>query len=107
MLLPARRRRRRPPFANALAEALDATPALAPVGETPVGTLWRVPSYAAAPEPGLVLTKPAVGILIAQGLVFALALLLAIPTARRRRVVTETAPLGEDPADTFDEDDDG
>ncbi len=88
-----------------LAESLDATPALTPIGETPVGTLWRVQSYADAPEPGTGLTKPAVAILIAQGLVIALALLLALPTARRRRVVTEATLPGEDPADTFSEDD--
>jgi len=88
-----------------LAESLDATAALSPVGETPVGTLWRVPSYSDAPDPGTVLTKPAVGILIAQGLVVALAMLLAIPTARRRRVVTEAPQPGEDAADTFAEDD--
>ena len=87
-----------------VAESLDATPALSPVGETPVGTLWRVPSYAGNPTPGLVLTRSAAGILILQALVIALALLLAIPTARRRRVVTETARPGEDPADTFTED---
>lgn len=90
-----------------VAEALDATPALTPVGDTPVGSLWRVPSYAAAPASGLVLTKPAAGILILQALVVALALVLAIPTGRRRRVVTETSLLGEDPADTFTEDDNG
>jgi hypothetical protein len=88
-----------------VAEALDATPALTPVGTTPVGALWRVPSYAAAANEVPELTKPAVGILIGQGLVIALAVLLAIPTGRRRRVVTETAPIGEDPADTFAEDD--
>jgi hypothetical protein len=88
-----------------LAESLDATPALSPVGETPVGTLWRVPSYANAPAPATGLARSAVGILVVQGLVFALALLLAIPTTRRRRVVTETAQPGEDPADTFTEDD--
>ena len=87
------------------AEALDATPALVPVGETPVGTLWRVVSYVDAPDPGTALTKPALGILIGQALVIALALLLAIPTARRRRVVTEAAQPGEDQADTFTEDD--
>ena len=88
-----------------VAEALDATPALVPVGETPVGTLWRVVSYAGAPDPGTALTKSALGILIAQALVILFALLLAIPTARRRRVVTEAAQPGEDPADTFTEDD--
>jgi hypothetical protein len=88
-----------------VAEALDATPALVPVGDTPVGTLWRVVSYADAPDQGTALTKPAIGILIGQSLVVAFALLLAIPTARRRRVVTEAEQLGEDPADTFTEDD--
>jgi len=89
-----------------LAESLDAAPALTPVSDTPVGTFWRVQSYAGAPSPGTVFTRPAIGILIGQGLVVALALLLAIPTARRRRVVTETAQPGDDPADTFREDDD-
>ncbi len=88
-----------------LAESLDATPALRPVGETPVGTLWRVPSYTEPPAAASGLSRSAVGILIVQGLVIALALLLAIPTVRRRRVVTETAHPGEDPADTFTEDD--
>jgi len=36
-----------------------------------------------------------------------LTLLLAIPTSRRRRVVTDSALPGEDPADTFDEDENG
>ena len=89
-----------------LAESLDAAPALTPVSDTPVGTFWRVQSYADAPGPSTALSKPAVAILIAQGLIIALALLLAIPTARRRRVVTEAPQLGEDPADTFREDDD-
>ena len=89
-----------------LAESLDAAPALTPVSDTPAGTFWRVQSYAGAPSPGTTLTRPAIGILIGQGLVVALALLLAIPTARRRRVVTETAQPGDDPADTFREDDD-
>jgi GT2 family glycosyltransferase len=90
-----------------VAESLDATAALSPVGETPVGTLWRVPSYADTAAPATGLTRLALGILLAQALVIALALLLAIPTTRRRRVVTESAQLGEDPADTFTEDDNG
>jgi hypothetical protein len=44
---------------------------------------------------------------IAQGIVFAIALLLAIPTSRRRRTVRELGPLESDPAGTFDEDEDG
>ncbi len=88
-----------------VAEALDATPALAQVGETPVGTLWRAPGYADAPAPQLVVTRSALGILIVQGAVFGFVLLLAIPTGRRRRVVTETSSHGEDPDDAFTEDD--
>ncbi|HEY4151799.1 MAG TPA: glycosyltransferase family 2 protein [Pseudolysinimonas sp.] len=88
-----------------VAEGLDATAALTPVGDTEVGRLWRVASGTPTPAIGQPLTKVATGILILQALVVALALLLAIPTGRRRRVVTETAALGEDPADTFTEDD--
>jgi hypothetical protein len=36
-----------------------------------------------------------------------IALLLAIPTTRRRRVVRELGPAESDPATTFDEDEDG
>ncbi|HEY4226668.1 MAG TPA: glycosyltransferase family 2 protein [Pseudolysinimonas sp.] len=88
-----------------IAESLDATPALTQVGETPVGTLWRVPGYSNTPAPQPAITPTALGILIAQAVVFGFVLLLAIPTARRRRVVTESALPGEDPADTFSEDD--
>ena len=42
---------------------------------------------------------------IGQLILLAIALLLAIPTGRRRRVVTESSLPFENPADTFDEDD--
>jgi hypothetical protein len=90
-----------------VAEGLDATSALTPVGDTEVGRLWRVASDTTPPAAVQPITRAATGILIVQALVIALALLLAIPTGRRRRVVTETAALGEDPADTFTEDDNG
>ncbi|HEV7741078.1 MAG TPA: hypothetical protein VGO65_01540, partial [Pseudolysinimonas sp.] len=84
-------------------EALDATAVLTPTGSTP---LWEynglAASGAAAPRP----TTIGIAIPIAQGVVFLLALLLAIPTRRRRRTVRELGPLEADPADTFDEDDD-
>jgi GT2 family glycosyltransferase len=88
-----------------VAESLDATPDLTEVGETPVGTLWRASGYVSTPAPQLVVTRFALGILIGQAAVFGFVLLLAIPTTRRRRVVTESALPGEDPADTFAEDD--
>ena len=85
-------------------EALDATPVLTPTGQTP---LWEYTglddSGAAAYTP----TRIAVAIPVAQGVIILLALLLAIPTSRRRRTVREHDPLDADPADTFDEDDDG
>lgn len=90
-----------------VAESLDGTATLTRVGETEAGTLWRVPGFTVAKAETVAPTRLAVVVLIGQGIVIALALLLAIPTGRRRRVVTETARPGEDPADTFDEDDNG
>jgi GT2 family glycosyltransferase len=84
-------------------EALDATPVLTPTGRTP---LWE---YTALDDSGAVPYTPsrvAVATPIAQGVIVLIALLLAIPTSRRRRVVREHDPLDADPADTFDEDDD-
>ncbi len=84
-------------------EALDATLVLTPTGNTP---LWE---YRALEEGGTAVQPDrhrASAIPIAQGVVFAIALLLAIPTSRRRRSVRELGPLESDPADTFDEDDD-
>ena len=85
-------------------EALDATAVLTPTGSTPLweyGGLEQGGGTAAAP------TVIARAVPIAQGVVFVIALLLAIPTRRRRRAVRELGPLEADPADTFDEDDDG
>jgi GT2 family glycosyltransferase len=91
-----------------VAEALDGTPTLTRVGDTTSsGTLWRVAGFTAARATPVVASSTAVAILIGQGVVVLFALLLAIPTGRRRRVVTDSAFPGEDPADTFDEDDNG
>jgi hypothetical protein len=77
---------------------------LDPTGNTP---LWEYPGLTstapAAVPPGTV----ARSIPIAQGVIALLALLLAIPTSRRRRTVRELGPTESDPADTFDEDEDG
>lgn len=86
-------------------EALDATPVLAATGRTP---LWEYSGLDPAeptdtPEPSTLSRA----VPIAQGAIFAMALLLAIPSTRRRRAVRELGPLESDPADTFDEDDDG
>jgi hypothetical protein len=89
-------------------EALDGTPTLTRVGETTsAGTLWRVATFTVAPAATASPTGTAIAILFGQAIVILLALLLAIPTRRRRRVVTEIALLGEDPADTFEEDENG
>ncbi|MBN9606128.1 MAG: glycosyltransferase family 2 protein [Actinomycetales bacterium] len=86
------------------AEGLDASAQLERVGTSGSGDLWRVrepgPSPAAPTDPTRDL------LLIVPGAVLAVfALLLAIPTGPRRRVVREQAALpGEDPADTFEED---
>ncbi len=86
-----------------ITEALDAAAVLTPTGNTP---LWE---YRALDEGGTTFTPTVIGraVPIAQGVVFAIALLLAIPTSRRRRTVRELGPLESDPAGTFDEDDDG
>lgn len=89
------------------AEALDATAQLESVGRTSSGLLWRFPEPSAARDvPG----QSAFGatMLLVQGIVVGAALLLAIPTGRRRRVMPAEPHLGDDdPADTFDEDEHG
>ncbi|MEO8094220.1 MAG: glycosyltransferase family 2 protein, partial [Pseudolysinimonas sp.] len=85
-------------------EALDATQALTPTGKTP---LWEYKGLNADVPAATRPTAIDIGVPIAQGVVFLIALLLAIPITRRRRSVRELGPLESDPADTFDEDDDG
>ena len=84
------------------AEALDAQPALETVGDTARGSLWRFPDYAPVEQPfdG---SGPGALALAGQVAVFAFAVLLALPTGRRRRV----AAAGEeepDAGDVFDAD---
>lgn len=103
-------------IAQRVTEALDASAAVTPVGETSAGPLWR---SAASPDAGHdagsgaaadrlgALPTAILGSLAALLLV---TLLLAIPTGPRRHVLTPeraAARRREDPADTFDEDDHG
>jgi GT2 family glycosyltransferase len=91
-----------------VAEALDGTPTLTRVGDTTsAGTLWRVAGFTPAPARTVAPSSASVAILVGQGIIILLTVLLAIPTGRRRRVVTDSAFPGEDPADTFDEDENG
>jgi GT2 family glycosyltransferase len=81
------------------AEALDAQPALVPVGDTARGSLWRYPAH----ESGTASAEsPAFGVLAlaAQGVVVGFTVLLALPTGRRRRVRSGGQ---HDPVDDHDE----
>ena len=88
------------------ADALDSNPALIAIGETASGYLWRFDglevdeSLISEANGGVVRTVD----LAALALVFGIALLLAIPTGSRRRPVADRA-RDENPADTFEEDD--
>ncbi|WP_423918383.1 glycosyltransferase [Frigoribacterium sp. 2-23] len=90
-------------LAQRSSEALDGSAQFLPVGDTSNGLLWR---YVDAndqrdghPDGGVL--GPIV--LIVWGLVFGSALLLAIPTAPRRRRSRAGVPEAEQPATTFDE----
>jgi hypothetical protein len=70
-------------------DALDGNQNLTPIGNTDTGSLWHYSGLAAgeAPSgPSATQTPLGLGILIAQGTVFGLTLLLAVPTTRRKRV---------------------
>ena len=82
------------------ADALDSNELFLAVGETDFGFLWR---FTGTVEGVPSETAPA-GQLLVLGLVFGAAALLAIPTGTRRRPVA-AATGDEDPADTFEEDD--
>jgi len=88
-----------------IVESLDASSQLQAVGETEVGVLWRTSAGPGdAPEaapPGPI----ALSILSVLCALLAATVLLALPTGPRRRVVDAASRPGDDPADTFDEDD--
>jgi GT2 family glycosyltransferase len=91
------------------ADALDGNPALASVGQTDDGRLWRVvhPTRTpAAPRVSNVGTDLGRGILVTQGIVFGLTLLVGLPTGVNRRRREVTGSVADDPADTFEEGDD-
>ena len=69
-------------------DALNNNALLSPVGHTANGMLWRVldvPEQAPQLQPQDTGERLGTGILIGQGTIFALTLLLGIPTARRRK----------------------
>ncbi len=91
------------------ADALDGNPALASVGQTDNGLLWRVvhpTRNPAAPRVSNVSTGLGRGILIAQGIVFGVTLLVGLPTTARRRRREVTGSVADDPANTFEEGED-
>lgn len=95
---------------RATVDALDGNEILSPVGTTAGGLLWRYEGEttvgaapAGAAHPGNGDTALGAGYLIALGIVFGITVLLAIPTGGRRKPVRK--PAGEEPADTFDEED--
>ena len=81
------------------ADALDSNDQFTAIGETAFGSLWRYTG-----DSNDVDDQPApTWQLIAFGVVFGLAALLAIPTGTRRRPVAASS-ADENPADTFEED---
>ena len=77
-----------------IVDALDGNRLLTPIGDTTVGALWHYEGLGdgAAPSgPGPLGTTAGIIVLAVQGLVFLCALLLAIPTTRRRRLRTRSA----------------
>ncbi len=90
-------------------EALDGNALFTPIGNTSNGLLWRYADVSTAePDRGPSNTGSTWGltVLIVQGAVLITALLLALPSMRRRRRVAALGVQTEDPASTFDEDDD-
>ncbi len=88
-------------------QALDGNGLLTPVGKTDKGFLWRTGTDAGTvvAHPGNTGTPLGIVILLGQGIVFAVTILLGIPTVRRRRRQRAGDPL-TGPATTFDEDED-
>jgi len=89
-----------------IADALDSNRALTPIGDTSTGALWHYEALGAgtAPTgPGPLGTTTGIVVLAAQGLAFLLALLLAIPTTRRRRVRSARASAEDTDSAEVDE----
>jgi len=84
------------------AEALDAQAALEVVGDTARGSLWRFGAYEPIEPPS---SGPGLGAVALGGqlAVFGFAVLLALPTGRRRRLAT-ASDEHDDAGDVFDAD---
>ncbi|AYF98367.1 glycosyltransferase family 2 protein [Protaetiibacter intestinalis] len=87
-------------------ESLDARAELTPESDSGYGTLWAYPALERTTDTAPARGAYGVGVLAVQGAVILFALLLALPTRRRRRVVQTRTPLEEAAATTFDEDSD-
>ena len=87
--------------------ALDASPDLAAESDSAYGTLWSFGALERTPDAPVDRGAYGATVLAVQGIVALLALLLAIPTRRRRRVVETSSLIDEPAATTFDEDTDG
>lgn len=91
-----------------VATALDGSDRVSAVGSSASGLLWRVstpPQAQTDTPPGNTDTAYGRTVLAVQGTVVLLALLLAIPTSRRRRRVRPSGARQADATATFDEDD--
>lgn len=87
--------------------ALDATAELAPESESAYGTLWSFPALERVDSDPAERGPFGTAVLTTLAVVALLALLLALPTRRRRRVVQTPSHLDDTVATTFDEDTDG
>jgi GT2 family glycosyltransferase len=88
-----------------IVDALEANPVFTTVGETARGQLWHyLPTGHGHPVADISTVTSALGtsILVAEGLVLAIAVLLAIPTGRRKRF--SSSGHETDLTDEFDED---
>lgn len=88
-------------------ESLDAAAELTPESVSGYGALWAFPALERVDDADPTRGAYGVGVLALQGSVMLFALLLALPTRRRRRVVQTRSSLDEPAATTFDEDSDG
>ncbi len=85
------------PARQRITDALNGNRILSPVGDTANGYLWHYQGITAGPAPtgpGPFGTPYGIAVLVGQGIVFALTLLLAIPTTRRRRLRSARGPRG-------------
>lgn len=87
--------------------SLDASPAMTAASDSGYGTLWTFTGLERTEDDRPARGAWGVSVLAVQLTVLLAALLLAIPTGRRRRVVQTRSSLDEPAATTFDEDNDG